>query len=152
MQSNRTQSSPGILGKSGQKDVGQSLAEFALLLPVILLILVGVVDLGRVYLETVTLSNAAREGARQGARNFYILADIRTAVIREATNSGITLVSGDITVTCGASGALGAGGTDPLCPLYTPLRVTACHDFQLILRFFYANPIRICRYAEMMVP
>jgi hypothetical protein len=46
---------------------GQSLVEFALVLPIFLLMLFGLVDLGRyVYLNS-TLSQAAREGARLAA-------------------------------------------------------------------------------------
>ena len=46
---------------------GQSLVEFALVLPLFLLLLFGVVDGGRyVYLNS-TLSNAAREAARLGS-------------------------------------------------------------------------------------
>ncbi len=46
---------------------GQGLVEFALVLPIFLLILFGVIDLGRyVYLNS-TLSQAAREGARVAA-------------------------------------------------------------------------------------
>lgn len=43
---------------------GQSLVEFALVLPVFLLILVAVFDLGHVVWANDTLSNAAREAAR----------------------------------------------------------------------------------------
>lgn len=45
---------------------GQSLVEFALVLPVLLVILLGVVDLGRAIYYYNTLSNLAREGARAG--------------------------------------------------------------------------------------
>ena len=46
---------------------GQALVEFALILPVFLLLLFGLIDVGRyVYMNTV-LSQAAREGARLGA-------------------------------------------------------------------------------------
>lgn len=48
---------------------GQSLVEFALVLPVLLLIVLGAVDLGRVYFSTISLQNAAKEGAFFGARN-----------------------------------------------------------------------------------
>ena len=49
------------------KRSGQGLVEFALVLPAFLLILFGLVDVGRyVYLNSV-LSQAAREGARVGA-------------------------------------------------------------------------------------
>jgi hypothetical protein len=43
---------------------GQSLVEFALILPILVLVLVGTLDLGRVVLANDTVSNAAREAAR----------------------------------------------------------------------------------------
>jgi Flp pilus assembly protein TadG len=43
---------------------GQSLIEFALVLPVLVIVLVGVFDLGRAVMLSETLNNAVREGAR----------------------------------------------------------------------------------------
>lgn len=43
---------------------GQALVEFALVIPVFLLLLVGLFDLGRAVFAYNTLTNAAREGAR----------------------------------------------------------------------------------------
>jgi hypothetical protein len=45
----------------------QSLVEFAILLPIFLLVVVGIFDLGRVIYTLSALHNAAREGARYGA-------------------------------------------------------------------------------------
>jgi Flp pilus assembly protein TadG len=45
---------------------GQSLVELALLLPMITLILVGAVDLGRVFFYYARLTNAVKEGALYG--------------------------------------------------------------------------------------
>jgi hypothetical protein len=45
---------------------GQTLVEFALILPVFLLILMGIMDLGRAVYYSSTLSNVARETARDG--------------------------------------------------------------------------------------
>jgi len=50
-------------GKGKGKERGQSLTEMALVLPVILFILAGVLDLGRLYFVTVALTDAAAEGA-----------------------------------------------------------------------------------------
>ena len=44
---------------------GQSLVEFALILPVLILMLIGTFDLGRVVWANDTVSNAAREAARR---------------------------------------------------------------------------------------
>lgn len=47
-----------------QMKPGQSLTEFAVTLPILLLVLAGVFDLGRGYVIKTSLTNAAREGAR----------------------------------------------------------------------------------------
>lgn len=45
---------------------GQALVEFALVVPIFLLVLMGIFDLGRAVYYSSTLSNAAREAAREG--------------------------------------------------------------------------------------
>lgn len=56
---------------------GQSLVEFALVLPLLLLLLLGAIDLGRAFNSSISITNAAREGALYGAS-------------RPLDNSGIT--------------------------------------------------------------
>jgi Flp pilus assembly protein TadG len=46
---------------------GQGFVEFAIILPVFLLIFAGTLDLGRVFYAQISLTNAAREGAFQAA-------------------------------------------------------------------------------------
>lgn len=46
---------------------GQSLVEFALVLPILLLLIGGAVDLGRLFYAQIAISNAAKEGAFFGA-------------------------------------------------------------------------------------
>lgn len=54
--------------KTGKgKEKGQSLTELAIVLPVLLFILSGVLDLGRLYMVTVALTDAASEGATYAA-------------------------------------------------------------------------------------
>lgn len=50
-------------------DRGAAAVEFALLLPVLLLIVFGIIDFGRALNAQVTLTQAAREGARLAALN-----------------------------------------------------------------------------------
>ena len=52
-----------------RKHEGQAAVELALILPVLLLILMGLLDLGRLFYFEEALANAAREGARYGAAN-----------------------------------------------------------------------------------
>lgn len=55
-----------MLCKVSRTAKGQSLVEFALILPVLLLIILGVVEFGRIFFLYTEASNAAREAARYG--------------------------------------------------------------------------------------
>jgi Flp pilus assembly protein TadG len=46
---------------------GQSLTEFALIAPLLVVILIGIIELGIIFLVYTGLTNSAREGARAGA-------------------------------------------------------------------------------------
>jgi hypothetical protein len=58
---------------------GQSLVEFALLLPLLLVILLGVADFGRVFQAGIVMESASRAAAEAGALEY-----LRTLEIREA--------------------------------------------------------------------
>ncbi len=49
------------------RNKGQSLVEFALILPIFLILVMGIFDMGRVVYYYSAIHNAAREGARYGA-------------------------------------------------------------------------------------
>lgn len=52
-----------IVGKL-KKNKGQSLVEMAFILPIILLVVMGIVEFGRIFNTYLVLTNASREGAR----------------------------------------------------------------------------------------
>jgi Flp pilus assembly protein TadG len=54
--------------KSGSRSQrGQAMVEFAIIVPILLTVLLGIMQLGVVYNNWVTLTDAARAGARKGA-------------------------------------------------------------------------------------
>jgi Flp pilus assembly protein TadG len=71
---------------------GQSLVEFALIIPVFLLLTVMIFDFGRAVYYYSTIHNAAREGARYGVihPNAFDYDDIRAATINYAIGLGLT--------------------------------------------------------------
>lgn len=77
---------------------GQSLAELALLLPVLLLIMAGVLDLGRALHVYVTVSNATREGARYASLHIEDCPGIRNEIEQEAEGSGVNLSGSNTSV------------------------------------------------------
>lgn len=62
---------------------GQTLVEFALILPVFILILVGIFDAGRLVFAYHTVNNAAREGGREATVN-QTEADIQARAAQHA--------------------------------------------------------------------
>ena len=133
---------------------GQSLLELALVLPFLLFVIFGVLDLGRVFFSTITIVSAAREGARYLTvysedvtnESGEFAGTIQTA-LREALDSGLVLSPGDVTASCRNS------DEDPdTCDGGYPAVVTVSHDFNLILGWVLPSPITVERTAQMVVP
>jgi Flp pilus assembly protein TadG len=82
------------------KEKGQSLTELAIVLPVLLFILSGVLDLGRLYMVVVALTDAASEGATYAA----IHPDVTSLEIVEraqaASGGFVPLDAGMVAVDC----------------------------------------------------
>jgi hypothetical protein len=51
----------------GQKQLGQGVLEFALALPIMLILIMGIVDFGRMMITYTAVASASREAARYGA-------------------------------------------------------------------------------------
>ena len=84
---------------------GQSLVELALMLPLITLILLGAVDLGRAFYSYVELTNAVKQGAAYGTlspsdRTSSDSANPNNIAWQVQHESGLTILSSDITVRC----------------------------------------------------
>jgi len=79
--------------KSTQR--GQSLVEFALLLPILVILFMGMFDFGWILHQQIQMDNATRLGARRGA-----VGDSNTLIIQQMTeNSTINLLESEITIT-----------------------------------------------------
>jgi Flp pilus assembly protein TadG len=87
---------------TGPRDRGSVAVEFALLLPVLLLIIFGVIDFGRAINAQISLTQAAREGARLDSLGYS-----SSAVTTRAQSAANGL--SPITVTVSSSCPTGAG-------------------------------------------
>jgi Flp pilus assembly protein TadG len=56
----------------------QAIVEFAFVAPIFLLVLFGIIEVGRLMIEYTSIANAAREGARRGAIPSYTVTEIQT--------------------------------------------------------------------------
>ena len=133
---------------------GQELVEFAIILPLLLIIAFGVLDLGRAFHAVITITNVAREGARYGvdfnwkdpgltnplATGYSELIDV---AFLEAEDAHLDLDNLNVSAEC-SNIILGK------CQSDSQLKVTATYDFELVLNFFPS--FSMTRYTTMMIP
>lgn len=85
---------------------GQSLVELALVLPVLIVLMVGIIDLGRVFYTKVTLANAARVAAEYAVNPNVLVANngnltaardaVKAKAVSEAANQNVTISQSDV--------------------------------------------------------
>lgn len=137
---------------------GQGLIEFALALPILLLLVIGTLDLGAAFFMKVELENSAREGAYYMV--YHMADDIangkdpfalaKTAVQIEGENAGITIPTSDISVTCLKSD--GSAYSPPTCPSGSTVLVTVRHNMTFALDIFSSGPLKLTNDARMLIP
>jgi Flp pilus assembly protein TadG len=75
-------------GKGSRK--GATLVEFAIVVPIYLLLVFGIIEYGRMIMVQQVITNAAREGARVGVLDNSTSADVTTAANRFLSPAGIS--------------------------------------------------------------
>lgn len=72
-----------------KEESGQSLAEFAIILPILLLILCGILDFGWIYSNQYKVENAAFSGARHASINVGNYTDSTMSTLVEETKARV---------------------------------------------------------------
>jgi Flp pilus assembly protein TadG len=112
--SSQSSSTPRRAGAK-QRASGQSLVEFALLLPVMLLLLIGALDIGRLFYFDIVVGNAVREGARQAVDPAYTNAQITQVV--QSSAPGVAV--GGVTVSPSSRSSANSGEEVSVTATYT---------------------------------
>jgi Flp pilus assembly protein TadG len=74
--------------KRGQR--AQAVVELAIILPVLLMVLMGIIEFGRVFMAQQTITNASREGARLGVLPISTISDVESVVSTFMGAAGLT--------------------------------------------------------------
>jgi len=130
--------------KHRKAEKGQSLLEFALIVPILLIILAGVLDLGRLYYAYVSVTDAAAEGASYAA--IHPQANERAEVLQRAQEASGALVQIDPTMVQVDCPAVAAGAPITVTVSYsftvaTPLLNVIVPSGELRLRAVATEPI-----------
>lgn len=79
---------------------GQAMVEFAFVSLTIMMLIFGIIDLGRGVFQRSMFTNAVREAARYGSVNPTDLTGMRAAAARTSPSLGLTSSSTNITAAC----------------------------------------------------
>ena len=117
-------------GRAHGRRRGQAVVEFALVLPVFLLMLFGAIEFGRAYYTVHLLTNAAREGARMGALPDKVETDVSGSVDGFLTNAGLSGGWSTATVAKDSGGTARSGLVDAVEG--DRVYVTITHSFNVL--------------------
>jgi len=139
--------------------------ELAFVLPVLVLLLVGVIEIGRYAYISILVGNAARAGAAYGSRNLQTVSDgpgITAAANNDFSGNGQTAltVSSNSTCGCDVGGTIAsdtAGNCNPSVPpscaghWVVTVHVTASGTFNGLFNFLGATSLTISKTASLRV-
>jgi hypothetical protein len=152
------------LMKRLQKPTGQGMVEFALTLPLLLMLVVGVMEFGRLLFYYSAITTGTREAARYGAASgpaagseayYQDCAGIRSAAKRISGLAGIN--DGDISIVYdegpgGASlGSCPVGGTGPALKLGDRIIVSVTGNFQPVVPLIDVGSLEITSVARRTI-
>jgi len=121
---------PAVLRSRNWGESGQALVEFLIVVPILLMLFFGIVELGAAWRTFQVVTNTAREGARAavlpGATEAGVLAIVQGRLATGGLNAAEATV--DIVCTAGAAGCFGAGRSGG----ETEVRIAFPHRFILL--------------------
>ena len=130
---------------------GQSLVEFAVVFPVFILLLAGMVDFGLGLYANVTIINAAREGARLGV----VQQPVNTTAIEDrvkAMSTGLDLTQLTVTSTCQRpSGSTFVACTSPLWAAGDSVRVKVDYQYSMVWPLAFGTELDLSSAVQMRI-
>lgn len=116
-------------GCGEQAERGAAAVEFALVLPVLLFLLLGIFEFGRIYNVQISLTNAAREGAR-----YFAIHHSEATAVGDAKDWAVASAPSIPTLTAGEV------AVPATCTSGVPVTVTISHNVPLLTGYFSFLP------------
>lgn len=129
---------------------GQSLVEFAIVFPVFIVLLAGMIDFGLALFSDVTIINAAREGARLGIVQPGDTTAIEARV--RAMSTGLDGTKLTVTSTCQRpSGGSFVACTTPFWASGDSVKVKVDYDYTMVWPLTFGTQIPLSTTVQMRI-
>jgi Flp pilus assembly protein TadG len=136
--------------KSRKRTRGQAMAEFALVLPIFVLVIFGIIDMGRYVYDWNALNEASRTAARVGSVALWppacngLTREACVRVVAKNTLTAVPIALTDVSVQCqrkSVSGGAYLGVSPNNCGGTVPWRVNDLMTVTITRRFTLLTPI-----------
>ena len=117
---------PSTCRRNGES--GAELIEFALVFPLLLMIILGIVDFALMFQRYEVVTNAVREGARVAVLPGYTEPDVQAQVASYIAAGGLPTTAGNPTVTVTPTTIPDGGGTWPA----TTVAIDYAHAYSFV--------------------
>jgi Flp pilus assembly protein TadG len=117
---------------------GQSLVEFALILPILISLILGMIEFGWILNGQITLTSAAREGAR-------------VAIVYESAADASTAVQSAVSKSAESSSLTIEETSTTFNDLTKSAKVTVNAKIQPIIGLFFSSDVSLTAKAEMRI-
>jgi Flp pilus assembly protein TadG len=130
---------PVTLRERLRSERGAELVEFALCLPLLLIVVLGILDFGFLFQRYEVVTNAAREGARVAVLPGYAAADVTDRVEQYLTAAGLDPAQADLAPVAASAVEIAPGGP---CMTVTGVTVGYPHTYSFVGQFmqYFGGP------------
>jgi Flp pilus assembly protein TadG len=118
---------------------GQALVELGIMLPLLLILIIGVLEVNNGLNAYITVINSSRDGARLGSKGAATTAEIQALVVRDLDRLPNTTPASNVTVTYPTVSGVNA------------VKVVSCYDHTTILQVPLIMPgsMQLCAQTTM---
>ncbi|HEX3032057.1 MAG TPA: TadE family protein [Bacillota bacterium] len=125
--------------KKLKQERGQAMVEMALIAPILMLLLFGTIEFGRIFNSYLEVTNAAREGARAG-----VVGATDSSIVTAVKNSAVLLDGDFLTINVNPGADYRNRGTALNVTVYYPVEI-----YTPIIRNITGNPFIVRGSATM---
>lgn len=128
--------------RPGSRTRGQVLAEFCLILPLMIMLFAAIIDIGFYLLVNISLHTAVREGAQLAIYDGAFTVQQIKNRIKDSTY-GATIADSEITVDLNTQIVMPGGTT------YRAFYISVTHDHQLLVPFILSQQKTVTLHSAM---
>jgi len=125
--------------RRGRSEEGAQLVEFALVLPLLLLVLLGIAEMGFMFQRYEVVTNAAREGARLAVLPGYGPTDVQARVNAYVSSGRVPINGGNPNVLVENVAIPVSGGRPPISAKRVTVTYTYTFQFLNALSAFFGS-------------